>query len=101
MTEPSKQDDAARTEADPLEATRSREKGLGVGERDLKAQRDPERSFQPTDADVTGDAFDDDEAVQFGGDRRNREEIASRKVDQGRETTERQREIIRGGLDRR
>jgi len=98
-----RQDTERGFEADPVKTTRGREQGLGVGERELNAQRDPERSFQPTNADVpedvTTDTFDDDEAVQFGGDRRNREEVASRKSDQGRETTERQREIIRGKLD--
>lgn len=100
MPDTPRQEDAARFEADPLEATRGREQGLGVGERELKAQRDPERSFQPTNEDIAEEMLEEDEAVQAGSDRSNRAETAARDVDQGRKTVERQRAIIRGELNK-
>jgi len=50
---------------DEVEATRGREQGLGVGERELQAQRDPGRAFvEPDSPEANEEAFADDETLK-------------------------------------
>lgn len=53
-------------ETDTVQADRAREQGLGLGERELDAQRDPGGVRTPDDPDAldqsVGDSGDDDEA---------------------------------------
>jgi hypothetical protein len=44
-----------RYDPTPVEATREREQGLGMGERDLQRQRDPRRPSAPPDEDQRAD----------------------------------------------
>jgi len=52
-------------QTDTVQADRAREQGLGLGERELKAQRDPGGVRTANeDSDVEGDADTGDEAAQ-------------------------------------
>lgn len=53
-------------ETDAVQADRAREQGLGLGERELKAQRDPGGVRTPDETDP--DALDQSAGVQGGDD---------------------------------
>ena len=59
-----------RFETDEVEATRGREQGLGVGARELQAQRDPGDVQSRDDGDVHVEANDDPDGLdQSPGDK--------------------------------
>lgn len=85
--EPERSEDSPKFETDTVQADRAREQGLGFGERELKAQRDP-GGVRTVDEDPTmengaslnaddDDALDQSIAVQGSadGDRRRADDV--------------------------
>lgn len=60
MSDTNRPDEDARFETNPVEATRGREQGLGVGARELQAQRDPNDVQSRDDEDARVEATDED-----------------------------------------
>lgn len=61
-------DDKPHFETDDVEANLAIEQGLGVGARELAAQRDPGGVVTPDEGDDDGDEIDRDTAVQGAED---------------------------------
>ncbi len=85
-----------RYEPSQTEANRSREQGLGVGQRDLDAQRDPDLRPTLDPLGSTAEAALDDEGEVSGASTRTNLVGQTGDDIQGRRTLERNREIVRG-----
>lgn len=67
MTEDTRPEETPHFETDTVQADRAREQGLGLGERELQAQRDP-GGVRTADVDEGADELDDTLGVQGSED---------------------------------
>lgn len=71
MTDTTRPDETPQFETDEVSATRAREQGLGLGARELAAQRDPggvQTADEADDAETDPDGLDQSVALQGSPD---------------------------------
>lgn len=85
-----------RYEPSETEANRSRQQGLGVGQRDLDAQHDPDRRPEVDPFGATEEAALDDQDQVSGASTRTNLVGQPREDIQGPKTIRKNRDIVRG-----
>jgi hypothetical protein len=82
-----------------VETNRAREQGLGVGQRELETQRDPEGETDRIEEEIANLTGVDDgppSGAQHGENHTRRPEITDQKMGQGRKTRAANRERVKG-----